>query len=102
MISDTLQWLAATFREFIALFRVIPVTEPIAGRFAEIRPLLTGQGALISDFDMLIGATASLLPYSRSQFLPTKLTSVSSIAYQFPLQSCRSNPSGPPLPTLIQ
>jgi hypothetical protein len=95
MISDTVQWLAATFRGFIALFRVIPVTEPIAVRFAEIRALLTGQGALISD-------TASLLPYSRSQFLPTKLTSVSSIAYQSPLQSCRSNPFGLPLPTLIQ
>jgi hypothetical protein len=102
MISDTAQWLAATFRGFIALFRVTPVIEPIAGRFAEIRALLSGQGALISDFDMLIGATASLLPYSRSQFLPTKLTSVSSIAYQFPRQSCRSNPSGSPLSRLIQ
>ena len=40
MISDTVQWLAATFQGFIALFRVIPVIEPIAGRFAEIRALL--------------------------------------------------------------
>jgi tRNA(fMet)-specific endonuclease VapC len=48
----------ATYRGFIAPFRVIPVTEPIAVRFAEIRALLTRRGELISDFDMLIGATA--------------------------------------------
>ena len=47
-----------TFRTFIAPFRVIPVTEPIALRFAEIRALLTRRGELISDFDMLIAATA--------------------------------------------
>jgi tRNA(fMet)-specific endonuclease VapC len=47
-----------TFRKFIAPFRVIPVTEPIAVRFAEIRALLTRRGELISDFDMLIAATA--------------------------------------------
>jgi tRNA(fMet)-specific endonuclease VapC len=47
-----------TFRTFIAPFRVIPVTEPIAVRFAEIRALLTRRGELISDFDMLIAATA--------------------------------------------
>jgi tRNA(fMet)-specific endonuclease VapC len=46
------------FRGFIAPFRIIPVTEPIAVRFAEIRALLTRRGELISDFDMLIGATA--------------------------------------------
>jgi tRNA(fMet)-specific endonuclease VapC len=48
----------ATYRGFIAPFRVIPVTEPIAMRFAEIRALLTRRGELISDFDMLIAATA--------------------------------------------
>jgi predicted nucleic acid-binding protein len=48
----------ATYRGFIAPFRVIPVTEPIAARFAEIRALLTRRGELISDFDMLIAATA--------------------------------------------
>jgi tRNA(fMet)-specific endonuclease VapC len=48
----------ATYRGFIAPFRVIPVTEPIAVRFAEIRALLTRRGKIISDFDMLIGATA--------------------------------------------
>jgi tRNA(fMet)-specific endonuclease VapC len=47
-----------TFRTFIASFRVIPVTEPIALRFAEIRAYLTRRGELISDFDMLIAATA--------------------------------------------
>jgi tRNA(fMet)-specific endonuclease VapC len=47
-----------TFRKFIAPFRVIPVTEPIAVRFAEIRALLARRGELISDFDMLIAATA--------------------------------------------
>jgi hypothetical protein len=40
MISDTVPWLAATFRGSIALFWVIPVIELIAGRFAEIRALL--------------------------------------------------------------
>jgi tRNA(fMet)-specific endonuclease VapC len=58
MIPGTVQWLTATFRGFIAPFRVIPVTEPIAVQFVEIRALLTRQGELISDFDMLIGATA--------------------------------------------
>jgi predicted nucleic acid-binding protein len=48
----------ATYRGFIAPFRVIPVTEPIAVRFAEIRALLTRRGELIADFDMLIAATA--------------------------------------------
>ena len=48
----------ATYRGFIHPFRVIPVTEPIAVRFAEIRALLTRRGEIISDFDMLIGATA--------------------------------------------
>jgi tRNA(fMet)-specific endonuclease VapC len=46
------------FRKFIAPFRVIPVTEPIVLRFAEIRAHLTRRGELISDFDMLIAATA--------------------------------------------
>jgi predicted nucleic acid-binding protein len=48
----------ASFRNFITPFRVIPVTEPIAVRFAEIRALLSRRGELISDFDMLIAATA--------------------------------------------
>jgi tRNA(fMet)-specific endonuclease VapC len=48
----------ATFRGFIAAFRVIPVTEPIAVRSAEIRALLTRRGEIISNFDMLIAATA--------------------------------------------
>ena len=47
-----------SFRRFIAPFRIISVTEPIAERFAEIRTLLTRRGELISDFDMLIAATA--------------------------------------------
>ena len=47
-----------SFRKFITPFRIIPVTEPIAERFAEIRALLTRRGELISDFDMLIAATA--------------------------------------------
>jgi tRNA(fMet)-specific endonuclease VapC len=48
----------ASFRRFIAPFRIIPVTESIVERFAEIRALLTRRGELISDFDMLIAATA--------------------------------------------
>ncbi len=34
------------------------MTEPIVVRFAEIRALLTRRGELISDFDILIAATA--------------------------------------------
>ena len=48
----------ATYRGFIAPIQVFPVTEPIAVRFAEIRALLTRRGELISDFDILIAATA--------------------------------------------
>jgi tRNA(fMet)-specific endonuclease VapC len=48
----------ATYRSFIAPFQVIPGTEPIAVRFAEIRALLTRRGELLADFDMLIAATA--------------------------------------------
>ena len=47
-----------SFRKFIAPFRIIPVTEPIAERFAEIRALLTRRGEFILDFDILIAATA--------------------------------------------
>jgi predicted nucleic acid-binding protein len=43
-----------TFRTFIAPFRVIPVTEPIALRFAEIRAHLTRRGELICNSQDLI------------------------------------------------
>jgi tRNA(fMet)-specific endonuclease VapC len=63
----------ATYRGFIAPYRVIPVTEPIAVRFAEIRALLTRRGEVISDFDILLGATAlqydlTVLTFNRKHF----------------------------------
>jgi tRNA(fMet)-specific endonuclease VapC len=57
----------ATYRGFIAPFRIIPVTEPIAVRFAEIRALLTRRGEVISDFDMLITSPAFLILRSTNQ-----------------------------------
>ncbi len=48
----------ATFRQFLAPFRLIGVTDPIIERFAEIRADLRRQGELIPDFDILLAATA--------------------------------------------
>jgi len=47
-----------TFRQFIAPFRVLSVNEAIMERFGEVRAVLFRQGKIISDFDILIGATA--------------------------------------------
>jgi predicted nucleic acid-binding protein len=46
------------FRQTLPSYRVLPVTEPISERFAEVRSFLRRRGQLISDFDMLIAATA--------------------------------------------
>jgi tRNA(fMet)-specific endonuclease VapC len=48
----------AALREFLGLFSVIQVTEPIMERFARIRYHLRRQGNLIPDLDLLIAATA--------------------------------------------
>ncbi len=62
-----------TFRQFLAPFPLLDLNEPIMERFAEIRSYLRRQGELISDFDMLIGATAlfydlTVLTYNTRHF----------------------------------
>jgi tRNA(fMet)-specific endonuclease VapC len=39
-------------------FRVLALSDPIVERFAETRAFLRRRGELISDFDILLGATA--------------------------------------------
>ncbi|MGH2585781.1 MAG: type II toxin-antitoxin system VapC family toxin [Dehalococcoidia bacterium] len=46
------------FRHFLHPYRVLPVNEPIAFRFAEVRSFLRRRGQLISDFDIIVAATA--------------------------------------------
>lgn len=48
----------ATVRQFLSPFRMLGVNDPIMERFAEIRSLLRRRGQLISDFDILLAATA--------------------------------------------
>ncbi|MCC7352110.1 MAG: type II toxin-antitoxin system VapC family toxin [Anaerolineae bacterium] len=48
----------AAFRQFLHPFRVLNLNDPIMERFAGIRSLLRRRGELISDFDILLGATA--------------------------------------------
>jgi tRNA(fMet)-specific endonuclease VapC len=46
------------FRQFLADFPVVTLTEPIMERFARQRATLRQRGMLIPDFDLLIAATA--------------------------------------------
>jgi predicted nucleic acid-binding protein len=48
----------ATMREFLTLFTVLDLTDPIMERFARIRYQLRRQGTLIPDLDLIIAATA--------------------------------------------
>jgi predicted nucleic acid-binding protein len=48
----------ATVRRLLGATELLPVTEPIMVRFAEIRASLRRRGALIGDMDLIIGATA--------------------------------------------
>ncbi len=48
----------AAFREFLASYAILPVTDSIAERFARLRATLRRQGQLIPDMDLLIAATA--------------------------------------------
>ncbi len=62
-----------TFRQFLAPFPLLDLNEPIMERFAEIRSYLRRRGELISDFDLLIGATTlsydlTLLTYNKRHF----------------------------------
>lgn len=47
-----------SYRRFMAWFLLANVTEPIMLRFAEIRAYLRRRSEMISDFDIVIGATA--------------------------------------------
>jgi len=63
----------AYFRQFLSPYQVVGVNEPIMERFAEIRSLLRRRGKLISDFDILLGATAlyydlTVLTFNRKHF----------------------------------
>jgi tRNA(fMet)-specific endonuclease VapC len=63
----------AYLREFLLPYRMIGLDESIAERFAEIRSLLRRQGQLISDFDILLAATAlqldlTVLTYNSRHF----------------------------------
>ncbi len=62
-----------TFRRFLTPFPLFDLNEPIMERFAEIRAYLRRRGELISDFDILIGATAvyydlTVLTYNMRHF----------------------------------
>ena len=62
-----------TFRQFLAPFPILDLNEPIMERFAEIRSFLRRRGEIISDFDILIGATAvfydlTVLTYNKRHF----------------------------------
>jgi tRNA(fMet)-specific endonuclease VapC len=46
------------FREFLRAYAILPLTDPIAERFAGLRAQSRPQGQLIPDMDLLIAATA--------------------------------------------
>jgi tRNA(fMet)-specific endonuclease VapC len=48
----------ASFREFLASYPMLHLTDPIVERFARMRAALRQQGQLIPDMDLLIAATA--------------------------------------------
>ena len=61
------------FREFIDHFELLNLNLPIIERFAEIRAHLRRRGQMISDVDILLGATAlhhnlTVLTYNRKHF----------------------------------
>jgi predicted nucleic acid-binding protein len=61
-------------RRFLHPYYILSVTEPVIQRFAEIRAYLRHRGELISDFDIIIGATAlhydlTVLPFNLRRFL---------------------------------
>ena len=63
----------SSFRQFLAPFTLLTLNDPIMEKFAEVRSYLRRRGQLISDFDILIGATAlhhdlTLLTYNTCHF----------------------------------
>jgi tRNA(fMet)-specific endonuclease VapC len=49
----------AEFREFLGGYAILPLTDPVAERFARMRASLRERGQLIADMDLLIAATAA-------------------------------------------
>lgn len=65
--------LLAGYRQFLAPYPVLPLTDPIMESFATARARLRRAGLLIPDFDLLIAATAihhdlALLTRNRRHF----------------------------------
>jgi predicted nucleic acid-binding protein len=63
----------ASLREFLTVFPVVALTDSIMERFAHIRFDLRRAGRLISDFDILVGATGleedlTVLSFNREHF----------------------------------
>lgn len=56
--SSNPEAMLAIYRGFLAPFQRLTVTDAIAERFAEVRSLLRRRGQLISDFDIMLAATA--------------------------------------------
>jgi tRNA(fMet)-specific endonuclease VapC len=48
----------SSFRQFLAPFTILNLNDAIMEQFAEVRAYLRRRGELISDVDILIGATA--------------------------------------------
>ena len=48
----------AAYRDFLSGYAILPLTDAIVVRFAQLRAALRGQGRLIPDMDLLIAATA--------------------------------------------
>jgi len=62
-----------SFLQFLAPFTLLPINDAIIERFAEVRSYLRRRGELISDFDLLLGATAlhhnlTVLTYNKRHF----------------------------------
>jgi predicted nucleic acid-binding protein len=56
--SPNPQALVSIYRGFLHPFRKLNLSDSIAERFAEIRSFLRRRGGLISDFDIMLAATA--------------------------------------------
>jgi tRNA(fMet)-specific endonuclease VapC len=61
------------FRSFVDNFHLLTLNLPIVKKFAEVRSFLRRRGQLISDFDLLLGATAlyydlMVLMYNKKHF----------------------------------
>jgi tRNA(fMet)-specific endonuclease VapC len=62
-----------TFRSFLSNFQLLNLNLPIIEKFAEVRAHLRRRGQMISDFDIMLGATALhydliVLTYNKKHF----------------------------------